>query len=233
MSSRGSLATEIPNWVEWLSISLVLFSSVSIVITTVPNLPILVLRFFEFSEYVVLTVFIVEYFYRLYLSSEKRQYLFSFYSIVDLIAILPSLLIPTMDLRSVRLIRLLRLTRLLKLLKYQNALRRFRLAMRESREELILWLLISFVLLFMAAVGVYHAENSAQPDVYKTIGDSLWWAVATLTTVGYGDIYPVTIVGKILTTVILILGLGMIAMPTAIITSSLASVKKSSMKDDS
>ena len=95
-----------------------------------------------------------------------------------------------------------------------------------AKEELVIFTIASFVLLFLAAVGIYHFENEAQPEVFRSIFDALWWAVATLTTVGYGDIYPITGGGRLFTFGILMVGLGMIAVPTGIIASSLSDVRR-------
>jgi voltage-gated potassium channel len=81
-------------------------------------------------------------------------------------------------------------------------------------------------MLFLSSVGIYHFEHEAQPNSYRTIFDCLWWSVATLTTVGYGDIYPITVGGKIFTFCILLLGLGLIAVPASIMASSLAAIRR-------
>ena len=88
------------------------------------------------------------------------------------------------------------------------------------------------VLLFLSAVGIYHFEHAAQPDVFRSIFDSLWWSVATLTTVGYGDIYPVTLGGKLFTFFVLMIGLGLIAVPTGIVASALSAVRQQQSADD-
>ncbi len=82
------------------------------------------------------------------------------------------------------------------------------------------------MMLYLSAVGIYHFEHAAQPEVFSSIFDCLWWAVATLTTVGYGDIYPITVGGRLFTFIILILGLGLVAVPTGIVASSLSSIKR-------
>ena len=94
-----------------------------------------------------------------------------------------------------------------------------------AKEELVIFTLASFVLLYLSAVGIYHFEHAAQPDVFRSIFDSLWWSVATLTTVGYGDIYPITLGGKMFTFCVLMIGLGLIAVPTGIVASALSAVR--------
>lgn len=152
--------------------------------------------------------------------------MFSFYGVIDLLAILPFYLGIFVDLRTLRLVRVLRLLRILKLARYNMALMRFGRAIYLAKEELIIFTMASFVLLYLAAVGIYHFEHEAQPDVFRSIFDALWWAVATLTTVGYGDIYPITNGGRLFTFGILMVGLGMIAVPTGIVASSLSAIRR-------
>ena len=90
-----------------------------------------------------------------------------------------------------------------------------------AKEEILLFIFMTLILIYLSAVGIYYFENEAQPEVFTSIFDSLWWAVITLTTVGYGDAYPITVGGKMFTFLILIIGLGIIAIPTGIISSSL------------
>ncbi|WP_370166797.1 potassium channel family protein [Marisediminitalea sp.] len=98
------------------------------------------------------------------------------------------------------------------------------------KEELVVFSIASLIILFLASVGIYHFEHAAQPEVFTTIFDCLWWAAATLTTVGYGDIYPITLGGKLFTFLVLMVGLGMIAVPTGIIATALSSVRQSENK---
>jgi voltage-gated potassium channel len=90
-----------------------------------------------------------------------------------------------------------------------------------AREQIILFMGVTLILIYFAAVGIYYFENEAQPDHFTSVFDSLWWAIVTLTTVGYGDVYPITAGGKIFTFFILLIGLGIVAIPTGIISSSL------------
>jgi voltage-gated potassium channel len=112
-----------------------------------------------------------------------------------------------------------------KIIRYSNAIKNFIKAFISIKEELILFLILSSFLLFLSAIGIYYFENPAQPEVFASIFHSLWWAVATLTTVGYGDIYPITIGGKIFTSGMLFIGLGIIAVPTGLIASALTKSK--------
>ena len=131
-----------------------------------------------------------------------------------------------LDLRAVRVFRLLRLFRILKLLRYSQAINRFHRAFIIAKEELILFTLVSLILLYLSAVGIYFFENAAQPEQFKSVFHSLWWAVATLTTVGYGDIFPITAGGRIFTFFVLMIGLGIVAVPAGLVASALSQARR-------
>ncbi|WP_201746181.1 ion transporter [Veronia nyctiphanis] len=157
---------------------------------------------------------------------KKLKFIFSFFGVVDLLAILPFYLSTGLDLRSVRAFRFLRLVRVLKLARYNAAIRRFNKAFSIAKEELILFLSASLIILYLASVGIYYFESPAQPDTFGSIFHSLWWAVATLTTVGYGDIYPITIGGKVFTFFVLIVGLGIVSIPAGLVASALSKARE-------
>ncbi|MEM1082031.1 MAG: ion transporter [Pseudomonadota bacterium] len=201
--------------------ALIVFSAVCFALETLPNVRPTTLQFLHYSEVLVVAVFTIEYLYRIFSAPSKRRFIFSFYGLVDLIAILPFYLATALDLRSLRLLRLLRVLRLLKLARYHKAFNRLARAIRLAREELVIFSLATLVFIYLAAVGIYYFEHPVQPEVYRSVFDSLWWAVTSLTTVGYGDMYPVTVGGRIFTFLVLMLGLGLVAMPAGIIASSL------------
>ena len=210
----------------WVIITLILYSVLTFSLETIPNLSPPVKTFLRYSEFVVVFIFTLEYLTRLYIAKPRLGFVFSFYGVIDLLAILPFYLMLAVDLRALRLFRLLRLARLLKLTRYSNAIRRFSRALYTVKEELVVFSIASLIILFLASVGIYHFEHAAQPEVFTTIFDCLWWAAATLTTVGYGDIYPITLGGKLFTFLVLMVGLGMIAVPTGIIATALSSVRQ-------
>ena len=117
----------------------------------------------------------------------------------------------------VRMLRLLRLFTLLKIARYNGSLRTFAVAFSLAREQLVLTLCAAFLVILVASAGIYQFEHEAQPEVFVTFFDALWWSVATLTTVGYGDIFPITAGGKAFTTLVLFVGLGVVALPAGII----------------
>ena len=112
--------------------------------------------------------------------------------------------------------------RIFKLLKYNSAIDRLLFAFREIKKELFIFLIATIFLLYVSSVGIYYFENAAQPDQFKSVFHSMWWAVATLTTVGNGDVYPITVGGKIFTTFIVFIGMGLVAVPTGLLASALS-----------
>lgn len=204
---------------------LIVVSLVSVVIESLPNLSPSTQRFFAVLEVVVIVLFTVEYLLRLAVADNRLRFAVSFYGLLDLVAILPFYLATGVDLRTVRIVRLLRLVRAFKLLRYGPALDRFRRAFVLAREEIILVIFVSFAMLYLAAVGLYVFERTAQPDVFGSILQSLWWAVTTLT-IGYGSGYPVTLGGKLFTGMLLVLGVGLVAAPAGLIASALTEIRR-------
>ena len=213
---------------RWFDLSiqmLIILSLISFSLETLPDLDEEFIKFLRIFEVITVIIFTVEYLLRLFVAKKKLKFVFSFYGIVDLMAILPFYLAFGIDLRSLRILRLFRLFRIFKILRYSKAIRHMVKAFLSIKEELILFMILSSFLLFLSSVGIYYFENPAQPEVFASIFHSLWWAVATLTTVGYGDIYPITVGGKIFTSVMLFIGLGIVAVPTGLIASALTKTK--------
>ena len=200
--------------------SLVLFS-----IETLPNHSEATRAFLNAAERITVVLFTIEYLLRLGVADRKAAFAFSFFGIIDLIAILPFYLSLGIDLRSVRAFRLLRVFRILKLVRYRSAIDRFRRAIAIAKEELILFFGATLVVLFLSSVGIYYFERSAQPEAFASVFHGMWWALATFTTVGYGDVYPITVGGKLFTFVVLMLGLGVVAVPPALIAAALSKTR--------
>ncbi len=199
-----------------IAVSIVTFS-----IETTPGLSPQIRAVLEFTEIFCIAVFSLEYAMRIYVADHKLRFIFSFWGIIDLLAILPFYLSLGVDLRSVRALRFFRLFRLFKLARYHQAITHLTAALTIAKEKLLLFLLLVLILIYFSAVGIYYFEYTAQPQHFSSVFDSLWWAVITLTTVGYGDIYPLTVGGRIFTFFILIIGIGIIAIPTGIISAAL------------
>ena len=200
---------------------LIVASGLAISLETIPNLPAWAQSSLVVFEIFVVTVFAIEYITRIVCAPEPLRYIFSFWGLVDLLSCLPVLLFAHSQWMALRTFRLLRLVRLFKLVHSNRALLRLELALLRCRGELLVFFFLAVIVLYIAAVGIYTLENQAQPEAFSSIPKSLWWAIVSFTTVGYGDVYPITTAGRIFTSGILFVGLGVIAVPTAIITTAL------------
>ena len=200
---------------------LIILSIVTFSVETIPDLKPQTRNILESIELVCVIVFTIEYVLRIYVANKKLKFIFSFFGIIDLLAILPFYLAFGVDLRSLRALRFVRLLRLFKLVRYNKALKHFARAIKIAKEEILLFLFITLILIYLSAVGIYYFEHDAQPEHFSSIFDSLWWAIITLTTVGYGDVYPITVGGRVFTFIILMIGLGIVAIPTGILSSAL------------
>lgn len=201
---------------------LIILSLVSFAVETLPDLSEPQRRYLGWFETATVLIFTIEYLARIVLSRPKSAYALSFFGIIDLLAILPFYIAAGIDLRSLRAFRLLRLLRIMKLARYSSAMRLFARAFVIAREELILFGATALVVLYLAAVGIYYCEREAQPEAFSSVFACMWWALTTLTTVGYGDIFPITTGGRIFTFFILVIGLGVVAVPTGLLASALS-----------
>lgn len=218
--------SSIGRWFDNIIQTLIILSLISFSVGTIPDNSIETTSILNIIETICVCLFLVEYLLRLYVSSKPLKYIFSFYGIIDLIAILPYFLSLSIDLRSIRLFRVFRAFRAFKMVRYNEALKRLRVAFGLIKEELMIFLIAACILIYISAVGIYFFENEAQPEIFKSVIDSLWWSVVTLTTVGYGDMYPITIGGKMFTFGILIVGIGIISIPAGLISSGLTAARK-------
>ena len=211
---------------------LIVISLISFAFETLPNLSTAWQTVLKLTEIIIVLIFTIEYIIRISLCRPQLKYIFSFYGVIDILAILPFFLTAGIDIKSIRAFRLLRLLRFVKLLKYNKAIRRLRDALIDAKDELILSGIVAGILLYLASIGIYYFEEEAQPDSFGSVFHSMWWAVCSLTTVGYGDVKPITVGGKIFTGIVLIIGVGIVAMPTAILASSFNNAKKKEKKND-
>lgn len=207
---------------------LIVLSLVAFAIETLPNLNPTWRPWLRAFEITTVIIFSIEYLLRIFLCKPRFAYVFSFFGVIDLLAILPFYLALGIDLRSLRGFRLLRLFRLFKLARYSQAMLRMHRAFVIAKEELVLFGATTLILLYLASVGIYYCESQAQPEAFSSIFACMWWAVTTLTTVGYGDMYPITTGGKLFTFFILIIGLGIVAIPTGLFASALSKAREES-----
>ena len=214
-------------------LALIICSLVALSVETLPGLPEATTDALRLVEAVITVLFTVEYALRLAVAKRKWRYVFSFYGIVDLVAIVPFYVsLGGVDLLAVRAVRLFRVFHVLKVFRYSSAMHRYRRALTLAREEILLFLLAAGILLYLSAVGIYYFEREAQPEHFQSILHSLWWAVATLTTVGYGDIYPVTTGGRAFTFLVLVCGLGIVAAPSGLIAAALARAREEEREEE-
>ncbi len=203
--------------------ALIVLSLIAMPVETLPRIKPAVLSVLEGFELFTVAVFTVEYLIRLITAERKLKYVLSFGGVVDMAAVLPFYLSAGIDLRPLRILRLLRI---LKLFRFGKSAERLTAAFLSIRSELCIFLIITAVLLYFSATGIYYFENAAQPEHFKSIPHSLWWGAVTLTTVGYGDVYPITAGGRIFTFGVLIAGMGVVAVPSALMASALTKYRK-------
>ncbi len=200
----------------------------AVVLETVPSLHDRFALEFLVFEVISVIIFTVEYAVRVWVAPEhpslkrhgpvmgRLRYAVSVSALIDLLAFLPFYLAIFFG-ADLRVLRVLRLLRFLKLMRYSSALMTLQRVLYDERRALVASLLIMFGLLIISSTAIYHAERHAQPEVFGSIPAAMWWALATLTTVGYGDIVPVTLYGKLIGGVVMLFGLGMFALPLGII----------------
>ena len=212
-------------------IVLITLNILAVILETVESIYTPASEFFKYFETFSVIVFTAEYILRVWTCTLNEKYknlvtgrikfIFTPLALIDLFAFLPfyiPMLIP-FDLRFLRGFRLLRLIRVLKIGRYSEAVRLFGRVLNAKKAELMTAVFVIFVLLIISSSLLYYVEREAQPDKFSSIPQAMWWGVVTLTTVGYGDIYPVTPLGKFLASVISLLGIGLFAMPTGILSA--------------
>ena len=187
-------------------------------------------------SYLSMLFFVIEYacriiaaphlYYTVSPAKARAKYLVSFFGVVDFIAIIPFLLplIVVVDSDVLNIVNVARIFLIFKLIRYSTAFDILREVMRQARQELFLTLSIGAIFITFSGMMMYYIEQKAQPEIFYSAGQGFWWAIVTFTTVGYGDIMPVTGLGKRLAGCISLVGVGMLALSTAIISASLLEI---------
>jgi voltage-gated potassium channel len=221
--------------VDVFIICLILLNILAVVLESVLGIRKNYQQAFNYIEIFSVIIFSIEYLFRIWSITENEKYknpvsgrlryLFSFYSIIDLVAIVPAYipLFIGLDTRVVRGIRILRLFRILKLSRYNKAFTHLKYVIQSTKEQLAISLFAVLMLLVISSTLMYYVENEAQPEAFSSIPATMWWGVATLTTVGYGDVYPITETGKLMAGIIAILGVGLFALPAGILANGFGS----------
>ena len=226
-AKRGNFASKLFD----VFIVLLVFASIASVFISTFDVPPEVIKCLYYLERVVLTVFSIEYLLRIWTADmlypelsprcARGKYIRSGMAIIDLVSILP-FYIPlffTLDVALTRSLLLLLLLRLFKLSRYTDAVSAIWSVFRSKLQEILVSVVFVVMILIVASLLIYYAEHDAQPDKFTNAFSGVWWAVATLTTVGYGDIYPVTGAGRFLGGIIALTGIGLVAVPTGIISA--------------
>ncbi len=207
---------------------LIILNMLAVILESVESLHFAYVAWFNAFEIFSVAVFTVEYLLRMWSCVEDSRYkafatgrarfAVSPLALVDLLAILPFYLsFISFDLRIIRILRIFRLLRVVKAARYSKTLRIFIKVLARAKTELLFTLFLMGILLLVSSSLMYFAEHEAQPAAFSSIPAAMWWSIATLTTVGYGDIYPVTGLGKLLASFIAIFGIGMFALPTGVL----------------
>jgi voltage-gated potassium channel len=214
---------------------LILLNVAAVVLETVDAIYTPYARLFHIFDVFSVAVFTVEYILRVWSSTVdsrfkdpvrgRLRFLVTPMALVDLMAVLPfylPFLFPEM--RFMRAMRLFRLFRVLKLARYSDSLQTFVDVLRLKKEELLLMLFAIMILLVISSSLMYEAENIAQPEAFSSIPAAMWWGIVTLATVGYGDVFPITPWGKFIGSIVVLLGIGLFALPTGVLASGFAEV---------
>lgn len=220
------------DWVDVSLLVLILMSVVVVVLETVESLYVPYETFFIAFDVFTVAVFTVEYVVRIWACTAdpryreplrgRVRYATSFYGVIDVLAVLPfyaTLLLPValLDLRFLRVLRLMRFARVLKIGRYSEALDRLMEVFRAKKADLGVAFIGVLVVLVLASSVMYHVENAAQPEAFSSIPAAMWWGISALTTVGYGDMQPITPLGKVLGGCIQLLGIAFFALPAGIL----------------
>lgn len=244
--SRGSDGDRASKLFDGVIMSLIAVSIVSIILESFDGFAAQYYGILHGLEVLCVIVFSIEYALRIWTADllypeskhPRLKYVFSFLAIVDLLAILPFYLpFVSADLRFLRMMRLFRLVRLFRIFKlgrYLDALNIIADVIKGTLSQLVISVIICFFVMLFSSIVMYTVENPVQPEQFPNVIASLWWAICTLTTVGYGDVYPITAVGRVFAAIISVVGIGIIAIPTGIIAAGFTSAinRNSQAKDD-
>ncbi len=229
--SKGSHGNKWNRAVDYFIMSLIILSVFSIILESMEDVSLKYGSLLYIFDVFSVLVFTLEYLLRIYISDlthpaptkfkSALKFIKSTEGLIDLVAILPFYLpmLIKMDVRFIRMLRLTRFLRILKLNRYNKSLHMILEVFKEKKSELAVTGFVLFLILLMASFIMYYVEGDAQPEAFPDILSAFWWAIATLTTVGYGDIYPITSLGRLISGVIALLGIGLVALPTGLISA--------------
>ncbi|MGI9551528.1 MAG: ion transporter [Aurantibacter sp.] len=212
---------------------LIVYSVIIVMLESLPRFDVKYHRFFDVSEWIVTILFTIEYILRIVCIDKPKKYIFSFFGIVDLLSTIPKYLsyfvVGSQYITAFRALRLLRVFRILKLVRFVGESNNLVRALRASRTKIFVF--VFFVLIVAVLLGTIMYLVEGPEHGFNSIPHSVYWTIVTLTTVGYGDISPETAVGQFIATFIMIIGYGIIAVPTGIVSAEYASKDKKRLKE--
>jgi voltage-gated potassium channel len=228
--------------VDSIIIFFILINVFIIILDTFDNIRPYIEKYYKYIEIVSLIIFTLEYCLRVWTSvyiypelkprQARIKYIFSIKALIDLVSLLPFyFLLININIKILRILRLVRIFSILKMNRYSKAISTVGQVIKNKATQLLSAFFVVILLIIFSSVLMYFIEHDAQPGVFDNAFSGLWWAIATLTTVGYGDIYPITIFGKILGTFIAMLGIGLVALPTGIISAGFVEQINNTNKD--
>lgn len=235
ISVAKSTEDKVSKFFDIFILTLISLNAIAVIIGSVETIEIKYAKALYIFEAFSIAVFTIEYFLRLWLCTYnpkyrkpfwgRIRYVFSFYALIDFAAIAP-FYIPffTVDFRALRIVRFLRIIRVLKFERYIAATNELKKVFKNKKDELIIFSGIFTIILIISSVLLFYAEHHVQPKVFTNIPAALWFTVTTLTRVGYGDMYPITTLGKFFASIVSILGILMVAIPTSILSAGFLEV---------
>jgi len=229
LGDRKAYFALLARWANWFLAALIVLNAVAITLETVPGISREFARALHAFEAVSTGLFIVEYLARLWTCVEQRhlahplwgrlRYMKQPLALLDLIAILTWW--TPWDLRFLRVVRLVRLLRIFHLYEFEAALERLSDSLHRRRELLLVAVVLMAVFVYLAGSLLYHIEHARQPEVFSSIPATFWWAAVTFNTIGYGDMVPLTPLGQVAAALIAVFGVGVFALPTAIVIAAI------------
>ncbi len=225
---KGNSNDKVSFYTDIFLITLIIFNIIAVLLETVESIySKYALEFLIFERFSTV-VFLIEYILRIWVCVEEKiksnklmtrlKYASTWPAIIDLLAVLSGLL-PMIFEVDLRILRALRMLRLLKFSRYFKVMNLLLGVLKEERQSFLAAMFLLTIAMLIASTGIYLFEKDAQPDKFSSIPEAMWWAIATLTTIGYGDVTPVTGMGKFFGSIIAIIGIGVVALPSGILAS--------------
>ena len=225
---RGNPNDKVSFYTDIFLITLIIFNIIAVLLETVDSIySIYSLEFLIFERFSTF-IFLIEYILRIWVCIEEKikknkfitrlKYASTWPAIIDLLAVLSGLL-PMIFEVDLRILRALRMLRLLKFSRYFKVMNLLLGVLKEEKQSFLAAMFLLTIAMLVASTGIYMFEKDAQPDKFGSIPEAMWWAIATLTTIGYGDVTPVTGMGKFFGAIIAIIGIGVVALPSGILAS--------------